>query len=143
MGSPGKRSRRVAVDANDQDAPQGRSSEGLRRAASKKREQEKQEARAKVDAEKNNAKGISECRDVGQLMRMHRANSERIEHMEEAQEKEAKRKEAERAPRKRSSRRAKGKLVGQISPKTERPSGSDVAEQGATTEITSSSFMTY
>ena len=61
----------------------------------KKREAEKQEARAKVDAEKNNAKGISECRDVGQLMRMHRANSERIEHMEEAQEKEAKRKEAE------------------------------------------------
>ena len=50
----------------------------------KKREAEKQEARAKIDAEKNNAKGISECRDVGQLMRMHRANSERIEHMEEA-----------------------------------------------------------
>ena len=59
----------------------------------KKREAEKQEARAKIDNEKNTAKGISECRDVGQLMRMHRANSERIEHMEDAQGKEAKRKD--------------------------------------------------
>ena len=75
----------------------------------KKREQEKQEARAKVDAEKNNAKGISECRDVGQLMRMHRANSERIEHMEEAQEKEAKRKEAERAQKEKELEESQGK----------------------------------
>ena len=75
----------------------------------KKREQEKQEARAKVDAEKNNAKGISECRDVGQLMRMHRANSERIEHMEEAQEKEAKRKEAERAQKEKELEASQGK----------------------------------
>ena len=75
----------------------------------KKREQEKQEARAKVDAEKNNAKGISECRDVGQLMRMHRANSERIEHMEEAQEKEAKRKEAERAAKEKELEENQGK----------------------------------
>ena len=75
----------------------------------KKREAEKQEARAKVDAEKNNAKGISECRDVGQLMRMHRANSERIEHMEEAQEKEAKRKEAERAAKEKELEESQGK----------------------------------
>ena len=75
----------------------------------KKREAEKQEARAKVDAEKNNAKGISECRDVGQLMRMHRANSERIEHMEEAQEKDAKRKEAERAAKEKELEESQGK----------------------------------
>ena len=75
----------------------------------KKREAEKQEARAKVDNEKNNAKGISECRDVGQLMRMHRANSERIEHMEEAQGKEAKRKEAERAAKEKELEENQGK----------------------------------
>ena len=75
----------------------------------KKREQEKQEARAKVDNEKNNAKGISECRDVGQLMRMHRANSERIEHMEEEQGKEAKRKEAERAAKEKELEESQGK----------------------------------
>ena len=121
MGSPGKlqaRSRRVAVrppsrrrrDTRCRRATRhdhqrhhsrmprkGAQAKAFAAQQAKKREAEKQEARAKVDAEKNNAKGISECRDVGQLMRMHRANSERIEHMEEAQEKEAKRKEAERA----------------------------------------------
>ena len=55
-------------------------------------------------------------------MRMHRANSERIEHMEEAQEKEAKRKEAERAAKeKRTGRESRQVLVGPVSPKPKGP----------------------
>ena len=42
-------------------------------------------------------------------MRMHRANSEKIEHMEEAQEKEAKRKEAERAAKEKELEESQGK----------------------------------